>query len=100
MPTKEQVLRLLSRGHDYAEIAELLGIPAGQAYLIATGVAADGGDTVTRAQRDRAGMLPSRSQRLVNPREVSPSARGDVHEWIRRRAWGDSPMQAAAEAGS
>lgn len=96
MPTKEQVLRLLSHGLEYPEVGERLGIAPGQAYLIATGVPADGGDTVTRRQRLRPGMLPSRTQRLVNPREINPSSRGDVHEWIRRRAWGDPPMQAAA----
>ncbi|MET8868982.1 hypothetical protein ABZW11_39155 [Nonomuraea sp. NPDC004580] len=33
MPTKEQVLRLLSQGHDSTEIAVALVIPAGQARL-------------------------------------------------------------------
>ncbi|MFB9469788.1 hypothetical protein [Nonomuraea salmonea] len=68
----EQVLRLVSQGHDDTGSAAALGIPAGQAYLIVTGVAADGwdgsdgvdggdgGDTVTRAERQRLDMLPSR----------------------------------------
>ncbi|MGV9596938.1 hypothetical protein ACWDR1_09730 [Streptosporangium sandarakinum] len=98
MPSKEQVLRLLSQGRDYEEIAGILGVPAGQAYLIATGIPADGGDTVTRGRLGRPGVLPSRSQHLVNPREINPTGRGDVHRWVRRRAWGDPQMQAAADA--
>ncbi|WP_329100427.1 hypothetical protein OG792_18250 [Micromonospora sp. NBC_01699] len=86
MPSKQQVLRLVDLGHGYPEIGRLLGIPAGQAYLVATGIPADGGDTVTGRQRERPGMLPSHSQRLVNPREVNPSHSERVHEWVRTRA--------------
>ncbi|WP_422768788.1 hypothetical protein ACN28C_18485 [Plantactinospora sp. WMMC1484] len=96
MPDKGQVLRLLEQGHDYPEIARRLGIPAGQAYLIATGVPADNGDGVTREQRDRPGILPSRTQRLVNDREVNPTSSPLVHEWVRRRAAEDRQMQQAA----
>ncbi|MEV4377766.1 hypothetical protein [Streptosporangium sp. NPDC049644] len=96
MPGKQRILRLLARGQGYVEIGEMLGMPPGRAYLVATGVPADGGDTVTREQRERPGMLPSRSQRLVNPREVNPSARGNVHQWMRRRAWSDPQMRADA----
>ncbi|SEN27031.1 hypothetical protein [Nonomuraea pusilla] len=96
MPSKEQVLRLLSQGHDYGDIAERLGIPAGRAYLIATGVPADGSDSVARGKPGREGLLTSRSQHLVNPREVNPVTRRDVHAWIRRRAWMDRPMREAA----
>jgi hypothetical protein len=86
MPSKQQVLRLVDLGHGYPEIGRLLDIPAGQAYLVATGIPADGGDTVTGRQRERPGMLPSHSQRLVNPREVNPSHSDRVHEWVRARA--------------
>ncbi|MFF0770475.1 hypothetical protein ACFYUK_16445 [Nonomuraea wenchangensis] len=86
MPSKEQVLRLLALGHGYGEIARRLDVPAGQVYLVATGIPADGGGTVTRADRQRPGMLRSHTQRLVNPREVNPVAREDVHAWVRTRA--------------
>ncbi|NRQ39104.1 hypothetical protein HII36_45870 [Nonomuraea sp. NN258] len=86
MPSKEQVLRLLSQGFDYEDVGTRLGIPAGQAYLIATGVPADRSGTVGPG---RAGVLTSRSQRLVNPREVNPAGRDDVRAWVRRRARGD-----------
>ncbi|MGW4464865.1 hypothetical protein [Micromonospora sp. NPDC004704] len=89
MVSKQQVLELVDLGHGYSEIGRLLGIPAGQAYLVATGIPADGGDTVTGRQRQRPGMLPSHSQRLVNPREMNPSYSERVHEWIRTRAMRD-----------
>ncbi|MBQ1016824.1 hypothetical protein KBX71_02975 [Micromonospora sp. D93] len=95
MPDKDQVLRLLDQGHGYPEVGRILGIPAGQAYLIATGVPADNGDTVTRERRERPGILPSRTQRLVNDREVNPTSSERVHEWVRRRAAEDHQMQDA-----
>ncbi len=86
MPSKDQVLRLVRQGRGYEEIGRALRVPPGLAYLVATGIPADGGDTVTRRQRERPGMLPSRSQHLVNQREVNPTTHGLVHEWIRARA--------------
>ncbi len=86
MPSKEQVLRLVRQGRGYEEIGRALRVPPGLAYLVATGIPADGGDTVTRRQRERPGMVPSRSQHLVNPREINPTTHRLVHEWIRNRA--------------
>jgi hypothetical protein len=97
MPSREQILRLLADGCDYDEAGRRLGVPPGQAYLIATGIPADGGDTVTRAQRERPGMLASRSQLLVNPRENNPTVRDEVREWIRWRVITDLPLREAAE---
>ncbi len=89
-------MRLLAEGCDYDEAGHRLRIPLGQAYLIATGVPADGGDTVTCAQRDRPGMLRSSSQRLVNPNHSNPTAREDVHAWIRWRVQTDPQMRDTA----
>ncbi|MFC6017081.1 hypothetical protein ACFP2T_12810 [Plantactinospora solaniradicis] len=89
MASKAAVLRLVGLGRSYQEIGATLGIPPGQAYLIGTGIPADGGGTVTRAQRERPGILPSRTQRLVNPREAPPPPAEPVHEWMRSRAHGD-----------
>jgi hypothetical protein len=97
VPDREQVLRLVAEGVQYEEIGRRLGIAPGQAYLIGTGIPADGGDTVTHAQRDRPGMLSSHSQRLVNPRTTNPTGRQDVREWIRWRVSTDLPMRQAAE---
>ncbi|MEW9550516.1 hypothetical protein [Nonomuraea sp. NPDC050783] len=90
MPSKEQVLRLLAEGQGYEEAARRLGIPPGRAYLIATGVPADGSETVVGPRRrDRPGLLPTHPQHLVNPRTVSPTGREDVRAWVRERARGE-----------
>lgn len=86
MPTRDQVRRLLSEGLDYRAVGETLGIPPGQAYLIATGIAADGSDTVTEEQAARPGFLPS-SQRLANPPRKDPTAKDSVSAWDSVTAW-------------
>jgi hypothetical protein len=91
VPTREQVRGLLASGLDYVAAAERLGIPAGQAYLIATGQAADGSDTPA------GGPLAS-SQHLANPPHENPAASGSVRDWIAARAAADAQMQAAAAA--
>jgi hypothetical protein len=93
MATKGQVGALLRQGLDYAGAGRELGIPAGQAYLTATGLPADGAATRRRAPRAEAASYGSRAQALVNGREVNPNSRGDVLSWIRRRAFVDEPMR-------
>jgi hypothetical protein len=96
VPTKGQVRALVDHGLTYREAADRLAIPAGQAYLIATGRPADAKVAEVPRSADR-GLLGSRAQTLVNAREVSPTSRGDVHEWMRRRAYLDRSMRAGAE---
>lgn len=55
MPSRKQVLDTLAGGHDYPEVARVLGISPRLAYLIAIGIPADGGDTATSAQREHPG---------------------------------------------
>jgi Hemerythrin HHE cation binding domain len=93
VPTREQVRHLLGGGLDYAAAADRLGIPAGQAYLIATGRPADGSDSPTGQER---GLLPS-SQHLANPPQENPTGSEPVKEWIRARVAADAPMRKAAE---
>jgi hypothetical protein len=89
MPTREQVRGLAEHGEDYITIGESFHIPPGQAYLIGTGSPADG----SSATRSASATLGTRAQTLVNPREVSEHLRGDVHEWVLRRAYTDAPMR-------
>lgn len=98
MPSKEQVLRLVRDGRSYEEAGAALGISPGLAYMIATGIPADGGDTVTEAQRARPGFQGSRTQLLVNPRTENPTVDENVQAWVRQRAAADDQMQAAARA--
>jgi hemerythrin HHE cation binding domain-containing protein len=88
------VLELLGRGCDYPEIGRLLGLPAGQAYLIGTGMPADGGDAYTDAERERPGVLSS-AQHLLGPEAENPTGKDVVRQWLRARAQGDAAMQQA-----
>jgi hypothetical protein len=98
VPTKEQVLAVLAGGTDYPAAAARLGIPPGLAYLIATGMPADGSDVHTPEELERPGVRRTSTQHLANPRAESPDAQRVVHEWLRRRARGDPQMVAAVRA--
>ncbi|MBO0816806.1 MAG: hemerythrin domain-containing protein [Actinobacteria bacterium] len=93
MPTREQVRRMLGAGLDYTAAADRLGIPAGQAYLIATGRPADSSGSPTGQEQ---GLLPS-SQDLANPPHENPTGSESVQQWIRARVAADAPMRKAAE---
>lgn len=95
MPTREQVRRLLDDGLGYAEAGRALGIPPGQAYLIATGQPADGGSTPSPRQEGTGRLLPA-SQHLPNPPPDNPATSESVRKWIAARAAADDAMRAAA----
>lgn len=97
MPTREQVRQLLDGGLDYEAAGRRLGIPPGQAYMIATGVPADGGDTITEEEAARPGFRPG-SQQLANPPHDNPTARDSTRAWMRARVAADEPMRAAMRA--
>ena len=63
-----------------------LHIPAGQAYMIATGLPADGGDTPGPEERRDKPALPGSSQQLVNPPAVNPTRNARVMDWVHKRA--------------
>lgn len=90
MPSRRQVRELLDRGLDYRAIGKHLGIPAGQAHLIATGVPADDGD------RERSGAEPG-SQQLANPPAENPTTKESVRRWIRSRVQADHQLCEATE---
>ena len=94
MPTREQVQRLLDDGLDYQAAGQKLGIPPGQAYLIATGVPADGSDTITEEETKRPGFLPS-SQHLANPPHENPATKDSVAAWLKARVASDDQMRSA-----
>lgn len=92
--TRAQVLDLLERGCDYPEIGRQLGVPAGQAYLIATGMPADASDAYTEAERQRPGVLES-AQHLLGPEADNPTGKDVVRRWLRERTQRDAAMQQA-----
>ena len=73
MPTRDQVSALLDEGHTYEEVAARLGVPAGQAFMIATGAPADASNGRPR-------------QDLVNPAPHDPTRDERVLAWVRERA--------------
>ena len=92
MASREQVRALLDRGLDYQAVGRRLGISPGQAYLIATGRAADGSD----APPGHPDGAPPASQQLANPPHGNPGSRESVLDWIAARVAADRPMQEAA----
>ncbi|MGH2914633.1 MAG: hypothetical protein ACRDMX_06575 [Solirubrobacteraceae bacterium] len=85
LPTREQVTGLLAQGHSCETAARKLGIPAGLAYMIATGIPADGSAVVDRGSHTQS-TPPARTQGLANPPAVNPTRDQQVIEWVRRRA--------------
>jgi hypothetical protein len=96
MVTRESVLSLLREGRSYEEVGEALGVVPGLAYLVATGLPADGSDVVSYDESARAGVLPGSSQHLANPKTTVPQRDPAVDEWIRGRAAHDFALQIAA----
>lgn len=98
MTMREQVLGLVETVHGYEEIGARLGIAPGLAYLVATGLSADGSDAPSSDPGQRTGFVAS-SQHLANPRLAqNPTSRDRVHAWVRRRVAADAQMRAASDA--
>jgi hypothetical protein len=87
--TRAQVLELLEQGHTYETAARELRIPAGQAYMIATGLPADGSDVPSPEELSAKPVLPGSSQQLVNPPPFNPTRKQQVVDWVRMRAGRD-----------
>lgn len=97
MATKNQVLDLAVRGMSYEEIGLALGLSPGLAYLIATGVPADGSDALSPEDRQRPGLLDGSTQHLSNPPASAPKSSDTVHRWMEKMANADSQMSVAAQ---
>jgi hemerythrin-like domain-containing protein len=95
MATREQVRQLLDGGLDYRAAARELRIPAGQAYMIATGVPADGSDSIPDEEMARRDDLLPASQHLANPPHHNPTTKEQVRAWIKARVAADGQMRAA-----
>jgi hypothetical protein len=84
--TREQVLGLVEGGASYEEAAASVGIPAGQAYMIATGLPADGSMALAPEERVRPGVVGWSTQELSNPPHVNPTVKPEIRDWVRGRA--------------
>jgi hypothetical protein len=86
MPTREQVTALLDEGHSYETAGRELSISPGLAFMIATGLPADGSDAPRPEELERKRVLPGSSQHLVNPPPFNPTRKEHVIEWVKERA--------------
>ena len=95
MPTRESILTLVRSGLSYPQIGERLGVTPGLAYLIATGLPADGGDAPGWETDKRPGALSTSTQHLSNPKSIVPRRDEETDAWIRERAHTDPALRAA-----
>ncbi|HXB15216.1 MAG TPA: hypothetical protein VNV44_05685 [Solirubrobacteraceae bacterium] len=94
MATRTQVMQLLSDGHSYETAAAELGISAGEAFMVATGLPADGSGAPRPEERREVPQLPASSQHLSNPPAFNPTSSPAVLDWVRERAHAElSPPQ-------
>ncbi len=99
MVTQRDVRDLVEAGVEYEDAGRRLGIHPGLAYMIATGVPADGSDPLTAEARDRPGFVATSTQHLANPEHVhNPTHHDEVQHWILARVRGDAQMRGAAKS--
>ena len=80
----DELRTLLDAGHSYESAARQLRIAPGLAYMLATGVPADGSDDPR--PDERTGRAVSSPQQLVNPAHHDPTRKPFVVDWVKRRA--------------
>ncbi|MCC9308361.1 hypothetical protein LN042_14895 [Kitasatospora sp. RB6PN24] len=101
MPRREVLRAMVASGLSYEAIGREVGIPAGQVYMIVTGLPADGSDVLPPEEsQGRVGLLPSSSQHLANPPTEVPTRQPAVAQWLRERAGADPAMRQAAASRS
>jgi hypothetical protein len=86
MATRAQVIELIEAGHSYETAAKELGIPSGLAFMIATGLPADGGEAQPPPEPEQEPALNGSSQQLVNPPTFNPTRKPELLAWVKRRA--------------
>jgi hypothetical protein len=84
--TREQVIAKLDAGNDWSTAALELGIPTGLAFMIATGIPADGGGVPELPTVSPSVDLPASPQQFVNHRGHNPLSNDRVDAWVRARA--------------
>jgi hypothetical protein len=84
--TRDQVLEAVKAEHTWEVAAQTLGVKPGLAFMIATGVPADGSGVPDLDDRTGPGPSLSSPQALVNPRVHNPLRNDRVEAWVRARA--------------
>jgi hypothetical protein len=95
VPTRAQVLERYRSAGGYPAAARSLGVPPGLAYMIATGIPADGSDTIAPQDTEREGFLHGSTQGMANPPHHNPTRDEATVAWVRARALADEEMQLA-----
>lgn len=96
MVTRREVLDIVEAGGSYDDAARRLGVHPGLAYMIATGLPADGGDALATEDRKRPGYIATSTQHLANSAPVhNPTHHDEVQHWISGLVHADPQMQRA-----
>ena len=98
MVTREQILRHVRKDQSYAQIGAELGVRPGLAYLVATGLPADGSAAIAPEDRERAGFMAGSTQHLSNPPAHNPTVKPEILTWMSERAGRDLSVPAKKEA--
>lgn len=84
--TREAVREAVRDERSWEAVGVALDIRPGLAFMVATGVPADGSGVPELSDRTGAGPTLSSPQILVNPREHNPVRNDMVEAWVRERA--------------
>jgi hypothetical protein len=84
--TREQVRGAVQGERPWQDAARALGVSPGLAFMVATGVPADGSGVPELSDRVGDGPSLASPQSLVNPREHNPLRNELVEAWVRGRA--------------
>ena len=84
--TREQVFEAVKSERSWEVAAQTLGVKPGLAFMIATGIPADGSGVPELGNRTGPGPSLSSPQSLVNPRAHNPLRNDLVEAWVRERA--------------
>lgn len=84
--TREQVRSVVSAERSWDVAAQRLGIRPGLAFMVATGIPADGSGVPELSGRVDGGPNLSSPQSLVNPRGHNPLRNELVEAWVHGRA--------------
>lgn len=84
--TRDQICRAVAGGRRWEDAAGSLGLRPGAAFMIATGIPADGSGVPELTGRVCGGEVLSSPQALVNSRGHNPLRNELVEAWVRGRA--------------
>ena len=97
MVSRDEVLHTWREGGGFPAVGRRFGMTAGKAYMIATGIPADGSDSLAPEDHEREGLILGASQALLgvpNQNPTRPEQKSEVMAWVRARARADNARHA------